>query len=85
MTLIWNDIVTLILAVLTVLNFSFGRGDKSSKNSYRQGQIDQQLKDIKDDLEDIKRSIIKYTDETKQEIAKAIKDHEEKYHNRGGK
>lgn len=86
MTLAWNDLLTIGLAVLTILNFAFGRGDKSNKdtadNSYKQGMLDQQLKDIFAKLEKIERKLDDYDTEIDTKLEKAIKQHLEQYHKR---
>lgn len=85
----WNDLLTIVLAVITILNFAFGRGDKSNKdtadNSYKQGMLDQQLKDILAKLDKIERKLDTYDTEIDNKIEKCIKQHIEQYHKRGAK
>ena len=83
----WNSILTIGLAVITILNFAFGRGDKSKSDTadrnYRQGILDQQLKDIKEDLEDIKSTLGKLDDQISNKIKEAISNHIKEYHKGG--
>lgn len=85
----WNSILTIALAVLTILNFAFGRGDKSNKDTaeknYKQGMLDQQLKDIFTKLEKIERKLDSYDTEIETKVEKAIKLHIEQYHKRSAK
>ncbi len=85
----WNDLVTILLAVITVLSFIFGRGDKSKNDTadrnYRQGILDQQLKDIKEDLEDIKGKLSKLDDQISSKVKEAIENHVNQYHKGGVK
>lgn len=87
--MVWNDLLTIGLAVITVLSFAFGRGDKSKQDAadrnYRQGQLDQQLKDIKDDLQDIKNTLGKLDDLIMAKIKEAITNHVKEYHKGGNK
>lgn len=89
MTLAWNDLLTIALAVLTILGFAFGRGDKSNKDTadrnYRQGILDQQLKDIFTKLEKIERKLDTYDTEIDTKIEKAVKLHISQYHKRSTK
>lgn len=89
MALAWNDLLTIGLAVLTILNFAFGRGDKSTKDTadrnYRQGILDQQLKDIFTKLEKIEKKLDNYDIEIDTKIEKTIKQHIEQYHKRSAK
>lgn len=87
--MVWNDLLTIGLAVLTILNFAFGRGDKSTKDTadrnYRQGILDQQLKDIFTKLEKIEKKLDNYDNEIETKIEKNIKLHIEQYHKRSAK
>lgn len=86
MAIAWNDLLTIGLAILTILNFAFGRGDKSNKDTadknYRQGILDQQLKDIFTKLEKIERKLDTYDTEIDNKVEKAIKIHINQYHQR---
>ena len=86
--MVWNDLLTIGLAIITILSFAFGRGDKSKQDTadrnYRQGILDQQLKDIKEDLEDIKNTLSKLDDQMANKIKEAIASHVKEYH-RGAK
>lgn len=86
MAFAWNDLLTIVLAVLTILNFAFGRGDKSSKDvadrNYRQGLLDQQLKEIFTKLDKIEKKLDSYDTEIETEIEKAIESHIKQYHKR---
>lgn len=89
MTFAWNDLLTIGLAVITILSFAFGRGDKSNKDTadrnYRQGILDQQLKDIFTKLEKIERKLDAYDTEIDTRVEKAIKMHINEYHKRSAK
>ncbi len=80
----WNSLLTISLAVITFLNFAFNRGDKNTKDAadrnYRQGILDQQLKDIKEDLEDIKNTLSKLDDQITNKIKEAIANHIKEFH-----
>lgn len=83
----WNSILTICSFggfIITLLTFSLNRGDKSKQDekdrSYRQGQLDQQLRDIKDDLQDIKSTLGKLDDQITNKIKEAISNHIKEYH-----
>lgn len=84
----WNDLLTIALAVLTILNFAFGRKDKSDKdvgdNSYKQGMLDQQLKNIMEKLDKIEKKLEFYDNEIDARIEKALEIHEKEYHKAKG-
>ena len=85
----WNSILTLALAVITILNFALGRGDKGKKDTadrnYRQGILDQQLKTITDKLDKIERKLDTYDTEIDNRIDKALTIHIKEYHKGGVK
>ena len=86
--MVWNDLLTIGLAVITVLSFIFGRGDKSKQDTadrnYRQGILDQQLKAITEKLDKIERKLDSYDTEVDNRIEKALIIHVKEYH-RGAK
>lgn len=79
-----SEIISILAIVLTVLNFVFGRKDKSNKDvkeeSYKWGAIDQRLTNIEETLKEIKIQLTNNDKEVEEKIAKAIKQHEEVYH-----
>lgn len=87
MAITWNDVVTIGLAVISVLGFALGRKDKTEKNtettSYKQGQLDQQLKNIMEKLDKIEKKLDNYDTEIDNKIEKAINNHITHYHNKG--
>lgn len=76
--------MTIICCVVTVLNLVLGRKDKSvkdgSNNSYRQGQIDEKLRNIYDKLEKIERHLDIYDKEIDEKIEIALKHHIKEWH-----
>ena len=83
----WNSILTICSFggfIITIITFSLNRGDKGKQDAadrnYRQGQLDQQLKDIKDDLQDIKNTLGKIDDLIINKIKEAISNHVKEYH-----
>ena len=87
--MVWNDLITIGLAVITILSFAYGRGDKHKQDTadrnYRQGQLDQQLKDIKDDLQDIKSTLEKMDDQIASKIKEDNYNNIKKYNKRNKK
>lgn len=82
--MVWNDLLTIGLAVITILSFVFGRGDKSKQDTadrnYRQGQLDQQLKTIYEKLDKIEKKLDTYDSEIDNKIEKALNSHIKQYH-----
>lgn len=82
----WNDLLTIGLAVITVLNFAFGRGDKSNKETkereYKQGVLDEKLNNIFDKLDKIEKKLDNYDNEIDIRVEKAISTHVKEYHKR---
>lgn len=82
--MVWNDLLTIGLAVITILSFVFGRGDKSRQDTadrnYRQGQLDQQLKTIYEKLDKIEKKLDTYDSEIDNKIEKALNSHIKQYH-----
>lgn len=76
--------ISIILCVLTVSNFVLARKDKSVKDngntSYRQGQIDEKLKNIFDKLEKIERHLDIYDKEIDDKIEVALEHHIKEWH-----
>lgn len=82
--MVWNDLLTIGLAVITILSFAFGRGDKHKQDTadrnYRQGILDQQLKAITEKLDKIERKLDNYDNEIDNKVDKALKIHIQEYH-----
>ncbi len=80
----WNSLLTIGLAIITILNFAFGRGDKNNKDTadrnYRQGILDQQLKTITEKLDKIERKLDNYDSEIDTRIDNKIEVHLKEYH-----
>lgn len=88
----WNSILTICSFggfIITILSFTFTRGDKSNKDTadrnYRQGILDQQLKAITEKLEKIERKLDTYDNEIDTKIDKAISNHIKEFHKKGVK
>lgn len=79
-----STIIAIISCVIAVSSFVLNRKDKSNENvedaSYRQGVLDQQLKNIFEKLEKIERKLDTYDAELDERINKAIEFHVQKYH-----
>lgn len=80
-----STIIAIISCVIAVSSFVLNRKDKSNENvedsSYRQGVLDQQLKNIFEKLEKIERKLDTYDKELDEKIDKAIELHIQQYHN----
>lgn len=76
--------ISIICCVVTVCSFVLGRKDKSVKDngntSYRQGQIDEKLKNIFDKLEKIERHLDIYDKEIDEKIEVALEHHIKEWH-----
>lgn len=76
--------ISIIGCVLAVCNFVLARKDKSVKDngntSYRQGQIDEKLKNIFDKLEKIERHLDIYDKEIDDKIEVALEHHIKEWH-----
>lgn len=77
-------IISIISTVISVTNFALGRKDKSNKDteetSYRQGQLDMQIKQILAKLEKIDKKLDTYDREIEERIKIAIENHIAIYH-----
>lgn len=77
-------VIALVGCVLSVCSFVLGRKDKSVKDngdtSYRQGQIDEKLKNIFDKLEKIERHLDIYDKEIDEKIEVALEHHIKEWH-----
>lgn len=77
-------IISIISTVISVTNFTLGRKDKSNKDteetSYRQGQLDMQIKQILAKLEKIDKKLDTYDREIEERIKIAIENHIAIYH-----
>lgn len=77
-------LLSILGAVISVLNFAFGRKDKSNKDakddSYKWGQIDTKLSNIEKALEKIEEKLDNYDKETDQKIEDAMAHHIREYH-----
>ena len=80
-------ILSIITTVISICSFVLNRKDKSNKNtgdtSYRQGQIDMQLKNILGKLEKIEDKLDGYDNEIETKIKIALEHHIREYHNKG--
>lgn len=80
-------ILSIITTVISICSFVLNRKDKSNKNtgdtSYRQGQIDMQLKNILGKLEKIEDKLDGYDNEIEAKIKSALEHHIREYHNKG--
>ena len=77
-------LLSILGAVIGVLNFAFGRKDKSNKDakddSYKWGQIDTKLSNIEKTLEKIENKLDSYDKEIDEKIAEAMAHHIKEYH-----
>lgn len=80
-------ILSIITTVISICSFVLNRKDKSNKNagdtSYRQGQIDMQLKNILGKLEKIENKLDGYDNEIETKIKSALEHHIREYHQKG--
>lgn len=76
--------ISIIGCVISVCSFVLGRKDKSVKDngdtSYRQGQLDMQIKQILQKLEKIEKKLDTYDREIDERVEVAIKNHIAIYH-----
>lgn len=82
--MVWNDLLTIGLAVITVLSFALGRNDKSNKDtettSYKQGVWDEKFNTIFAKLDKIEKKLDNYDSEIDNRIDKALAIHIREYH-----
>lgn len=76
--------LSILGTVISVLSLIFNRKDKSNKDteetSYRQGQLDMQIKQILAKLEKIDKKLDTYDREIEERIDVALKNHIAIYH-----
>lgn len=76
--------LSILGTVISVLSLIFNRKDKSNKDteetSYRQGQLDMQIKQILSKLEKIDKKLDTYDREIEERIDVALKNHIAIYH-----
>ena len=79
--------LSILGSVISVSSFVLNRKDKSNKDSgdtsYRQGQIDTQLKNILNKLEKIEDKLNVYDEEIDKKIDIALEHHIREYHRKG--
>ena len=79
--------LSILGSVISVCSFVLNRKDKSTKDSgdtsYRQGQIDMQLKNILGKLEKIENKLDGYDNEIESKINIALEHHIKEYHHKG--
>ena len=79
--------LSILGSVISVCSFVLNRKDKSNKDSgdtsYRQGQIDTQLKNILNKLEKIEDKLNVYDEEIDKKIDIALEHHIREYHRKG--
>ena len=79
--------LSILGSVISVSSFVLNRKDKSNKESgdtsYRQGQIDTQLKNILNKLEKIEDKLNVYDEEIDKKIDIALEHHIREYHRKG--
>ena len=79
--------LSILGSVISVCSFVLNRKDKSNKDSgdtsYRQGQIDTQLKNILNKLEKIEDKLNLYDEEIDKKIDIALEHHIREYHRKG--
>lgn len=79
--------LSILGSVISVSSFVLNRKDKSNKDSgdtsYRQGQIDTQLKNILNKLEKIEDKLNMYDEEIDKKIDIALEHHIREYHRKG--
>lgn len=80
--------LSILGSVISVLSLIFNRKDKSNKDagdtSYRQGQIDMQLKNILGKLEKIENKLDGYDNEIEEKINIALEHHIKEWHKHKG-
>jgi archaellum component FlaC len=80
-------VISILSIVFTILNFAFGRKDKSNSNTkdegYRWGQIDAKLQNIEEFMAKIEKKLDSYDSEIDDRIEKAIRTHIKEYHDKG--
>ena len=76
--------LSILGTVISVLSLIFNRKDKSNKDteetSYRQGQLDMQIKQILSKLEKIDKKLDTYDKKIEEKIYIALKNHIAIYH-----
>lgn len=77
-------LLSILSIIFVVLNFVFGRKDKSSKEvseiSYKQGRTDELFKNIMEKLEKIEKKLDFYDKEIDDKIDTALMHHLREYH-----
>lgn len=77
-------VISIVGCVISVSNFVLARRDKSVKDnvdtSYRQGQIDIQLKNILEEIKKIQKHMEIYDKEMDEKIKIALENHVAIYH-----
>ena len=77
-------IISILGAIMSVVSLVLNRKDKSNKDtekeSYRQGQLDMQIKQILAKLEKIDKKLDTYDREIEERIDVALKNHIAIYH-----
>lgn len=81
-------IISILGAIMSVVSLMLNRKDKSNKDtentSYRQGQIDTQLKSILNKLEKIENKLDGYDNEIEEKISIALEHHINEWHKHKG-
>lgn len=81
-------IISILGAIMSVVSLVLNRKDKSNKDtentSYRQGQIDTQLKSILNKLEKIENKLDGYDNEIEEKISIALEHHINEWHKHKG-
>ena len=79
--------ISIFSFILVILNFFFGRKDKSVKDTgdsqYKMGIIDEKLANISKQIEKLSEKLDTYDKEIDMRIEKAIDTHEKTYHHKG--
>lgn len=80
--------IAIIGCAISVCNFALGRKDKSVKDNgdtgYRQGQIDEKLRNILESIKKIEKHMEVYEKEIDEKIDVALKNHIAIYHKEKG-
>ena len=80
-------IISILGAIMSVVSLVLNRKDKSNKDtekeSYRQGQLDMQIKQILAKLEKIDKKLDTYDREIEERIKVALEHHIKEYHQKG--
>ena len=80
-------IISILGTIIAVVSLILNRKDKSNKDtekeSYRQGQLDMQIKQILAKLEKIDKKLDTYDREIEERIEVALEHHIREYHQKG--